>query len=202
MSAIIVAAWHDQFLSSILPAVQVCSRVRFRALPQNEREEATAEAIAAALISFVSLLRRSQEPVEFAGSLARIAVLRVIAGRLSGSASNNRDVLSRQVRHRHGFTVQSLDADPADGWKQIVAEDRRSTPADIATARLDIADWLGRMTNRRREIAESLAAGYRTEEVAQMFNLSQGRISQLRREFEESWLEFQRDRNDWAITAA
>jgi hypothetical protein len=111
-------------------------------------------------------------------------------------------VFSRQARRRHGFAVQSLDADPVDGWKQIVAEDRRSTPADIATARLDIADWLGRMTNQRRKIAESLAAGYRTEEVAEMFNLSQGRISQLRREFEESWLEFQRDGNDCDLTAA
>ena len=202
MSACIVAAWHDHFLSSVLPAVEVCARVRFRALPQIEREEATAEAIAIAMISFVSLLRRGQDPVEFAGSLARIAVLRVIAGRLSGSGFNNRDVLSRQARRRHGFAVQSLDADRNNGWKQIVAEDRRSTPAEIATARIDIADWLGRMTNRRREIAESLAAGYRTEEVAEMFNLSQGRISQLRREFEESWLEFQRDPVDCNLAAA
>jgi hypothetical protein len=82
MSACIVAAWHDHFLSSVLPAVEVCARIRFRTLPQIEREEATAEAIAAALISFVNLLRRDQNPVEFAGSLARIAVLRVIAGRL------------------------------------------------------------------------------------------------------------------------
>jgi hypothetical protein len=195
-------AWHDPFLSSVLPAVEVCSRVSFRTLPQIEREEATAEAIAVAMISFVSLVRRGRDPVEFAGSLARIAVLRVIAGRLSGSAFNNRDVLSRQARRRHGFVVQSLDAAGNDGWRQIVAEDRRRTPADIATARLDIADWLGRMTSRRRKIAESLAAGYRTEEVAEMFNLSQGRISQLRREFEESWIEFQRDPNEGTTTAA
>jgi hypothetical protein len=46
------------------------------------------------------------------------------------------------------------------------------------------------------------SAGYRTEEVAEMFNLSQGRISQLRREFEESWLEFQRDPDECDLAAA
>jgi hypothetical protein len=35
-----------------------------------------------------------------------------------------------------------------------------------------------------------------------MFNLSQGRISQLRREFEESWLEFQRDPEECDLAAA
>jgi hypothetical protein len=197
----VVPDWHQEFLTYVLPAVQSIARYRLRQLTPVEREEATAEAIAVAMISFVGLLRRGRDPVKFAGSLARIAVLRVIAGRLSGSAFNNRDVLSRQTRRRHGFAVQSLDANTANGWKQIVAEDRRSTPADIATARLDIAEWLGRMTNRRRKIAESLAAGYRTEEVAEMFNLSQGRISQLRREFEESWLEFQQDNETRQVLA-
>jgi hypothetical protein len=90
MSAIIVAVcgrdadpvWHDQFLSSILPAVQICARIRFRDLPQVEREEALAEATAAAMISFVRLIDRGKNPVAFAGSLARVAVLRVFAGRL------------------------------------------------------------------------------------------------------------------------
>jgi hypothetical protein len=63
MSAFIVAVWHDQFLSSVLPAVEVCARVRFRALPQIEREEATAEAIAIAMISFIFC--RGEGPAKF-----------------------------------------------------------------------------------------------------------------------------------------
>ena len=204
MSALIVTVrgpdadpvWHKQFLSSILPAVQICASIRFRGLPQVEREEALAEATAAAMISFVRLIERGRNPVAFAGSLARIAVLRVFAGRLSGSSDSSNDVLSRQARQCHGFTVESLDA-PVDhtekSWEMVVVEDKKTTPADVAAARLDIAAWLGGMKDRRREIAESLAAGYRTEEVAEMFQLSAGRVSQLRREFEDSWREFQQD---------
>jgi hypothetical protein len=207
MSAIIVAVcgrdadpvWHDQFLSSILPAVQICARIRFRDLPQVEREEALAEATAAAMISFVRLIDRGKNPVAFAGSLARVAVLRVFAGRLSASADSSTDVLSRQARQSHGFQVESLDA-PTDqangGWEAVLVENRTTTPADVAAARLDIAAWLGGMKDRRREIAESLAAGYRTEEVAEMFELSASRVSQLRREFEDSWREFQQEADE------
>jgi hypothetical protein len=207
MSTIIVAVrgrdadpvWHDQFLSSILPAVQVCARIRFRDLPQVEREESLAEATAAAMISFVRLIDRGKNPVTFASSLARVAVLRVFAGRLSASADSSTDVLSRQARQSHGFQVESLDAptDQADnGWEAVLVENRKTTPADVAAARLDIAAWLGGMKVRRREIAESLAAGYRTEEVAEMFELSAGRVSQLRREFEDSWREFQQEADE------
>jgi predicted house-cleaning noncanonical NTP pyrophosphatase (MazG superfamily) len=50
------------------------------------------------------------------------------------------------------------------------------------------------MQHRRRKIAETMAAGFGTEEIAALFNLSKSRISQLRRELKTSWGEFQRER--------
>jgi len=120
-------------------------------------------------------------------------------------ASDHCDVLSRQARQERGFTVESLDAEIGKNqleWHEVVTQNRRSTPAEIATARIDIADWLERMGRRRREIAESLAAGYRTDEVAERFRLSCSRVSQLRREFDDSWTEFQRDRDEREFAAA
>jgi DNA-binding NarL/FixJ family response regulator len=194
--------WQEQFLAHILPVVENLARRRFRSLPKGEQEEATAEAVAGALISFVRLVRRGRDPREFASRLAQIALLRVLAGRLAGSPDRSQDVLSRLARQQRGFTVRSLevgerlegDSDQAPhDWRDLVLEDHRSTPAEIAITRLDFTAWLGRMNQRRRQIAERLAAGYRTEEVARQFRLSPGRISQLRREFEASWEEFQRD---------
>ena len=194
--------WQEQFLAHILPVVKDLARRRFRSLPRGEQEEATAEAVAGALIHFVRLVRRGLDPREFAARLAQIALYRVLAGRLAGSPDRSQDVLSRLARQQRGFTVRSLDmgenleADsdqaPQD-WRDLVLEDHRSTPAEIAIVRLDFTAWLGRMNQRRRQIAEQLAAGYRTEEVARQFRLSPGRISQLRREFEASWEKFQRD---------
>jgi len=84
----------------------------------------------------------------------------------------------------------------------VLVENRRVTPADTAAARIDFRDWLGRMKHRRREIAEVLAAGHTTSEVAGQFRLSLARVSQMRREFESSWREFQRDAHEGQISAA
>jgi hypothetical protein len=43
---------------------------------------------------------------------------------------------------------------------------------------------------RRKKIAQCLATGTSTRDAAQQFDVTPGRISQLRREFQESWLAF------------
>ena len=188
-----VPDWHGDFLATILPAVESVAQSRFRRLPAHEREEATAEAVASAMVFYVRLVRRGKSPTAFAGRLAVVSVLRVLAGRLASASDNCNDVLSRYARLRRGIKVESLDSrqQSAKGqWQEIAVEDRKSTPADIAACRIDFGEWLSRMTARRRQIAEALASGYRTDEVAEQFCLSHGRISQLRREFEKSWHEF------------
>ena len=204
------SAWHEKFLAHVLPVVEDLARLRFRSLPPGEQEEATAEAVAGALISFVRLAGQGRDPCEFAPRLAQIALLRVLAGRLAGSPDRSEDVLSRLARQRRGFTVQSFEVGAScngprqsrQDWREVVLEDRRSTPAEIAILRLDFTAWLGRMKQRRRQIAETLAAGYPTAEVARQFRVSPGRISQLRKEFEMSWEEFQRDTSRAAQAAS
>jgi len=191
-----VPDWHYAFLAHILPAVQTLASFRFRNLLPVDREEAIAEAVAVAMIVFVRLVERGKDPQRFPGRLALYAVLRVKAGRIAGAQDRSGDVLSRMARQQRGFIVESLDVcSNPDGssWQTVLVEDRKSTPADTAASRIDFAAWLGRMKSRRRQIAETLAAGFRTEEVAQLFNLSPGRISQMRREFEVSWHKFQNE---------
>ena len=186
--------WQAEFLAHLLPRVKTHARFRFRNLPRFEREEAEAESVAVALLFFARLVERGKNPSSFAVQIARIAVLRVKSGRLVGCEERSRDVLSRLARQRRQFKVESLDDCGVrhDGeWQAIIVEDRKCTPADVAACRIDFSEWLNRMPHRRRQIAELLAAGYRTEEVAEQFRLSRGRISQLRREFETSWNEFQ-----------
>ncbi len=189
-------AWQELFLTHLLPKVKTQARFGFRNLPAGEREEAEADAIAVALVTFVRLTERGRDPSAFAVRIARVAIWRVKAGRVIGTGERSQDVLSRLSRQRHGVRVESLDSHDGKhrgGWQQILVEDRKSSPAETAASRIDVGEWLGRMTSRRRQIAESLGAGYRTEEVAEKFNLSRGRISQLRRAFEDSWNDFQRD---------
>ena len=69
--------------------------------------------------------------------------------------------------------------------------DTRTAPVpDIVAFRCDFPAWLNTLSRRDRRIAEILALGHRTREVAKRFDVSAGRISQLRRELAESWREF------------
>jgi FixJ family two-component response regulator len=61
---------------------------------------------------------------------------------------------------------------------------------DIVSFRCDFPAWLETLRHRDRRIAETLALGHRTQDVARRFQVSEGRVSQLRRELAVSWKAF------------
>ena len=75
----------------------------------------------------------------------------------------------------------------ASGWPRTTGSARPTRPA----FRVDFEDWLASLPARDRRVAELLATGEMTQEVARMVGISPGRVSQLRRELAESWQEFQ-----------
>ena len=116
----------------------------------------------------------AKHPQAFPSRLARYAVLSVKAGRIAG-AQIEAAMRCPDWPSSTGLRVESLDAaarQNGEGWESVLVENWTVTPADLAASRIDFREWLGRMKRRRREIAESLAAGYRTEEVAELFRLS------------------------------
>jgi FixJ family two-component response regulator len=72
----------------------------------------------------------------------------------------------------------------------MVVEDRHSTPADLASFRIDFREFLRSLSRRNRRIALELCKGETTQGVARRFRISMGRVSQLRREFCKAWREF------------
>jgi hypothetical protein len=66
-------------------------------------------------------------------------------------------------------------------------------PADIACARIDIDAWLHSLPRRDRKVAQFLSLGHRTTDAARKFGVSNGRVSQLRRELAQSWRSFTGD---------
>jgi hypothetical protein len=61
----------------------------------------------------------------------------------------------------------------------------------VASSRIDFGDWLDRLPRLKRGIAEALATGETTTEAAHRFDVTPGRVSQLRRELEADWARFQ-----------
>ena len=105
---------------------------------------------------------------------------------------NCKDVSSLHCQLQKGVCVERLDRrDPkTGGWSEVLVEDRHSTPADIARVRIDFAAWLQTLSRRTRKIAETLSTGETTQKTAKHFGVSASRVSQLRRQLQESWQDF------------
>jgi hypothetical protein len=184
---------HEQQFLTMLPLIKHLAWNAFHKQDPEAREERIAEVVAHAFIMYVALVRSGRSSLAYATPLASYGIRRVKSGRRAATGQNVRDVSSEQARMDKGFILERLDHyDPAkNAWRDVLIEDRKATPADLAAARIDFTAWLAELSPRSREIAESLAVGETTGSVAKLFAVSSGRVSQIRRELRESWEEFQ-----------
>ena len=185
-------AWHEQFLD-LLPAIRRHALVSFQHLQREARAEAVQDVVAYALVAFVRLLQFGRGEIAYAAPLAGFGVARVRDGRRVGTSVNVLDVTSRRCQLRKHVRVESLDVrdKSAGGWQEVLVEDRSASPADTAAARIDFRDWLSSLSPHHRQIALMLASGEKTQDVARKFRITSGRISQLRRELQDDWRNFQ-----------
>ncbi len=184
--------WQAKFLAK-LPLIQRQLERALRGLSGEAFEEITQECIVNCLLAFVALHRRRRLNVAFPSSLARFAVLQVRAGRTACTPLNSHEPLSRYAQLRTGIVVERLDRcqRASEGWLGPLIADRRISIPDQVALRIDIPVWLSRLSIRVRRIAVDLAIGCTTAEVAKKHRLSEGRISQVRRELHNSWQRFQ-----------
>jgi len=184
--------WQRGFLA-LLSEIHAQVRFAFRRLPAERRQEAVQESLANALVAYRRLAELGKTDLAYASPLAKYAVRQVCSGRQVASSLNKYETLAGYAQRKLGFSVDRLSSpDASDGtWKELLVEDRRATPADLAASRLDFAAWWRRLPWRKRRIAAALAAGATTGETARRFKLTAGRISQLRRELQLSWQTFQ-----------
>lgn len=183
--------WQQRFVA-LLPVIINYVLPAFRQLRPEEKSEAVQEAVANACVAYARLVEQGRENLAFATVLARYAIAQVRAGRQVGGRLNAQDISSRYCQLRKRIRLGRLDRfDPVEGcWKETIIADHRTPVADQVWFRIDFPAWLVSLPPRDRQIAQCLAEGLSTTEVARRFGLSLARISQLRRELERSWLKF------------
>ena len=188
----VVPDWRPAFLA-MLPVIETHARCTFRRLDPEAREEAVQEVIANACCAFARLAQRGKIALAYPTVLARYGVAQVKDGRKVGGHLNVRDVSSAYAQRRKGIVVERLDHfdDEENAWREMLLEDRNTGPAEVAATRLDFAAWLWILPGRLRRIAQTLATGETTTATAKRFNVSPGRISQLRKELFRVWQTFQ-----------
>lgn len=190
------AALQSSFVREILPAVVRQVRFSYRGRAVDVLTEVEAECVALAWKYFVYLQGRGKNPSRFRSRFAEYVVRAYRNGRRTAGALSCRDVCSTHSQRMGGFRVESLNASAAqygtDNWQEALTQDRRrGRVAEIVAFRLDFAAWLRRLPPRNRRIAKWLALGHGTFDTSRLFNVSPGRVSQLRRELHANWLAFQ-----------
>ncbi len=168
----------------MLPHIERHARIAFRHLRGDTRDEAVQEAVCNACQAYARLAEQGRSNAATWSSLAKYAVAQVRGGRCVGSPLNVRDVCSTYCQGRKGVRVGPLCRwDHQEGaWQEILVEDKSVTPADLAASRIDVPAFFASLSRRNRRIAEKLAMGEPTKQVANMFKISAGRVSQLRQE--------------------
>jgi hypothetical protein len=186
------ADWHADFLA-MLPAIRRQARISFLSVPPEARDELVQEVVANCWAAYRRLVQLNKTDIAYPSALARFAVKQVREGRRVAGRIAARDVLCEHGPHGKRYRVNRLDhLDRGEnGWQEIVVEDRRAGPAEIACCRIDFAAWLRLLPRRQRRIALSLAKGESTSGAAKLFGLTAARISQLRLWLRESWQRYQ-----------
>jgi hypothetical protein len=180
---------RDAKFLAMLPRIRRRAAYYLRHLSTEERAEGVQEVVAGAFVSYVRLIERGKSDLAYAGPLARYGACQYLGGRRVGNRMNSHDVTSDYCQRQRKIMVEQLDHfdEATSEWEQLVVEDKHSTPADVATTRLDFRAWLESLPERTRHVAETLATGEATGRVARIFSCSASRVSQLRRELYDAW---------------
>jgi len=193
----------DDFLD-LLPRVRQHAAVVFRALPAAEREEAIAEAVAAAFVAFRRLRARGLDPArDFPSQMAVYAALHVKDGRHVGGRASSKDVLSVKAQRKHGFRVESLPLATRrphedlygglngqrslDAYEERLRDNHRTPPPEAAAFRIDFPEFIGSLCRRDQRLAGFLSLGNSASNAAARFGLSPGRVTQLRQGWCREW---------------
>jgi hypothetical protein len=186
----IAATDHDKFLK-MMPVFRFQASRAFSDLCPDQHQDCLAEVVGHAWQAFVRLSQKGKTDQANAWSLSRFAIRAVRSGRRTGNRQNCHEITSL-IRSRHrGFKEARPTVKANSSWLESVMTDHRARPDELAINRMDFAAWLGQLSPLKRQIAEFLSIGESTRNAADHFGLTAGRISQIRKELEASWSQFQ-----------
>jgi hypothetical protein len=201
-----LAQQHAAFLA-LLPQIELHAAISFRHIRCSQtRAECIAECCALAWKWFHALAQKGRDPTRFPTALASYAARAVRSGRRLVGQEKAKDALSPLAQQRHGFHVESLPHCTATAHENLFGQvhgqrlqdefeerlhDNTCTPPDEQAAfRIDFPAWLQTRTARDRQIIAAMARDERTKDLSRQFGLSQGRVSQLRRQYQQDWEHF------------
>ncbi len=195
---------HADFVL-LCPIIERHVRIVFRHHLASEIEEAVAEAVGAAFVSYLRLKASGKDPVrDFPSAMATFAALHVKNDRHVGGRSSSRDVLSARAQRTRGFRLESLNvarhtcienlSGRAHGYRryeeieELFRGNTRTPVVDQAAFRVDFPSFLRSLSERDRDLAWYLGLGHSAIDAAKRFGISAGRVTQLRQQWQREWM--------------
>lgn len=209
---------HARF-QALLPRIERHGEVYFRLVKcPVQKADYIAEMVALVWKWIMRLAEKGKDGFQFPMALARFAAQAVKSGRRVCGQERAKDAMSASAQQKHGFKVESLPISTRVAWDRLYSavggqrltdtweerlRDNTVTPVpDQVAFRIDFPSWLQTLTARERRIIRAMAQNERTKDLSRQFELSQGRISQLRREFMEDWHRYCGDVEEQASVTA
>jgi hypothetical protein len=214
----VVTHLHAQFLL-ILPRIELHGRIYFRHLTcPHEKGDAIQEMRALAWKWLVRLHERGKDPSCFLKAFTTYLARAVRSGRRLAGTEKAKDVMSPTCQKRRGFKVEYLPTCIRSGQEHLYAsplgqelqdeleerlQDNTITPVfEQVQFRLDFRAWLKTLTPRERRMVRGMMRNERTMDLSKRFQVSPGRISQMRRELHDDWLRFLGERDQFGSVLA
>jgi hypothetical protein len=157
------------------------------------------------------LHERAKDPSNFLMAFTTYLARAVNCGRRLAGTAKAKDVLNPRTQKRRGFKVEYLPTCIRSGQEHLYAsplgqelqdeleerlQDNTITPVfDQVQFRLDFRAWLKTLTPRERRMVRGMMRNERTMDLSKKFEVSPGRISQMRRELHDDWLRFLGERD-------
>lgn len=187
------ASLRDRFLR-LVPRIERHGHVYFRHLKcPAKKADCIAEMVGLCWKWMLRLEEQGKDGFQFPMALASFAAKQLNSGRRLCGKEKTQDALSPTAQQRHGFAVSKLpDYSTLNGnpLEEALQDNTRTPPPDAAAFRIDFPAWLATRTERDRRIIEQMGLNHRTTDLARRFGVACGRISQLRREYQEDWTRF------------
>ena len=184
---------HAVFVDALSRILKI-ARFRFRHIPcLDSREDYVCETVALCWVWYIRLIQKGRNPAEFMSALAQYGARAVHSGRRACGQERGNDVFSRRCQQQRQIRVSRLPEVhiPDDDVIEDALCDNTQTPVpDQVQFRCDFTAWEHRLPLVKQRLVKGLALGHRTKDLAAEFELSEGRLSQLRKEFAADYAAF------------
>ena len=173
------ATWQEGFERIQGRLYRICAK-SFRAFPPADRDidEAVQEAVCVAMADYKSLFERGECGRATVATIAKYAMIAVRRMRRI-SACNGQRGKGR---------ADAFDKMERQELQDVGASGRNRRREYDPQFRIEFREWFDSLDERSRAISYCFVRGDSSKEISGKFNMARSRVSQIRQELRESWL--------------